>query len=104
MIASDVGANGTFFFFSALCFLTAVFTFVWVPETKAVPIECCEALFSGKMRHAAWRAEKLFPPNGIPPLPDHIAAGEAAYIQAHRPSSPSYDYKVKNEREEIESV
>ncbi|KAB2108734.1 putative quinate permease [Alternaria gaisen] len=104
MIASDVGANGTFFFFSALCFLTAVFTFVWVPETKAVPIECCEALFSGKMRHAAWRAEKLFPPNGIPPVPDHIAAGEAAYIQAHLPSSPSYDYKTKNEREEIESV
>ncbi|KAF2447364.1 putative hexose transport-related protein [Karstenula rhodostoma CBS 690.94] len=86
-----------------LCFLTAVFTFVWVPETKAVPIECCEALFSGKMRHAAWRAKKLFPPNGIPPLLNHIAEGEAAYIQAHRPSSPS-DIKTKNYREEIESV
>jgi hypothetical protein len=61
-------------------------------------------LFSGKMRHAAWRSKKLFPPNGIPPLPDHIAAGEAAYIQAHQPSALSPDHKTKNERDEIESV
>lgn len=105
MIDSDVGANGTFFFFSMLCFLTAVFTFIWVPETKAVPIESCKALFSGKMRHAAWRAKKLFPPNGIPPLPENIAAGEAAYVQAHLPSSPSHDFvKSKNEMDHIESV
>ncbi|KAH7075300.1 putative hexose transport-related protein [Paraphoma chrysanthemicola] len=102
MRASAMGANGVFFFFSVLCFLTAVFTYVWVPETKAVPIECCEALFSGKMRHAAWRAKKLFPPNGIPPLPDHIAAGEAAYIQAH--SGPNHEIKPKNDRDEFESV
>ncbi|KAL5335450.1 general substrate transporter [Aspergillus crustosus] len=105
MIDSAVSANGTFFFFSALCFLTAVFTFIWVPETKAVPIESCKALFSGKMRHAAWRAKKLFPPNGIPPLPENIAAGEAAYIQAHRPSSPSCDIiKTKSESDHIESI
>lgn len=79
----------------------SVFTYIWVPETKAVPIECAELLFSGKMRHAAWRAKKLFPPNGIPPLPEYIAAGEAAYVEAHQ---GHYDVvKTKNERsDEIE--
>jgi hypothetical protein len=57
------------------------------------------------MRHAAWRANKLFPPNGIPPLPENIAAGEAAYVQAHRPSSPSRDFiKTKSKTDHIESV
>jgi hypothetical protein len=77
----------------------SVFTYVWIPETKAVPIEAMEGLFSGKMRHGAWRAKKLFPPHGIPELPDHIAAGQAEYIRAHRPASPS-----KIEREEVEMV
>jgi hypothetical protein len=70
-----------------------------------VPIESCEALFSGKMQHAAWRSQKLFPPNGIPPLPEAIAAGEAAYIQSHRPSSPfSESIKAKHDRDHIEHV
>ncbi|ADV23794.1 Hexose transport-related protein, putative [Cryptococcus gattii WM276] len=106
MIDSRVGSNGTFFFFSALCAATAVFTYIWVPETKAVPIECMEALFSGRMRHGAWRSKKLFPPHGIPPLPEDIAAGQAAYIKAHtnRTDSQNYSGDSKIELEEIEEA
>lgn len=55
-----------------------------MPETKAVPIECMESLFAGGMRHRAWRSKKLFPPQGIPPLPAHLVAGQEAYIRAHQ--------------------
>lgn len=78
----------------------SVFTFVWVPETKAVPIECMEALFSNKMRHRAWMAKKLYPPHGIPPLPDNIAAGQAAYIEAHQGKKPVDDDKSESEQVE----
>ena len=45
-----------------------------MPETKGIPIECMETLFSGPVRHAAWRQKKVYPPDGIPPLPDHLVA------------------------------
>ena len=48
--------------------------FVWIPETKGIPIECMETLFSGPVRHAAWRQNKLYPPNGIPPPPQSLVA------------------------------
>lgn len=83
-----------------------VFTYIYIPETKGVPIECMEALFSGKMRNAAWRSKKLFPPEGIPPLSAELAAGQAAYIKAHTNAADSHDMgsDSKMEREEIESV
>ena len=55
-----------------------------VPETKAVPIECMEPLFDGPMRCRAWRAKALFPPTGVPPVPDWLAAGQLAYVEAHQ--------------------
>jgi hypothetical protein len=61
-----------------------------------------EALFSGRMQHRAWRAKTLFPPQGIPPLPEKIAAGQAAYIQAHTALSQKDDLKIESEH--IEGV
>lgn len=45
-----------------------------MPETKAVPIECMEALFSGPVRHAAWRQKQIYPPDGMPPIPQSLLA------------------------------
>lgn len=36
---------GLFYFFAAICLVTALFTFIWVPDTKAVPLECMPMLF-----------------------------------------------------------
>ena len=33
-----------------------------------------ETLFSGPVRHAAWRQKKVYPPDGLPPLPERVAA------------------------------
>lgn len=83
----------------------SIFTFIWVPETKGVPIECCEALFSGSMKHRAWTSKKRFPPLGIPPLPDHLVAGQTAYIESHQHGHKNVeDEDRKVEREEIEVV
>jgi hypothetical protein len=57
-----------------------VFTFIWIPETKGVPIESMEALFSGPIRHAAWRQKKIYPPYGMPPLPESLAAHKADIV------------------------
>jgi hypothetical protein len=81
-----------------------VFTYIWVPETKAVPIECMEGLFSGKMRNAAWRSKRLFPPQGIPPVPESLAAGQAAYIRANKAASSRDEVDEKLDRAEIEHV
>ncbi|GFZ46100.1 Quinate transporter [Saitozyma sp. JCM 24511] len=77
MIASPMGVWGTFLFFAFCCIATFIFTFIWIPETKGVPIECMELLFSGPVRHAAWRQKSIYPPHGMPPLP------EALLVQAH---------------------
>lgn len=82
----------------------SIFTYIWVPETKAVPIECMEALFSGKMRNAAWRSKKLFPPQGIPPVPESLAAGQAAYIKANRAGSSPIPLDQKLDRAELEEA
>lgn len=52
----------------------SIFTFIWIPETKGIPIEAMETLFSGPVRHAAWRQKKVYPPDGLPPLPERVAA------------------------------
>jgi hypothetical protein len=36
-----------------------------------------ELLFSGPVRHAAWRQKRIYPPYGMPPPP------EALLVQAH---------------------
>lgn len=80
----------------------SIFTYIYVPETKGVPIECMEGLFSGRMRNAAWRSKKLFPPNGMPPVPESLAAGQAAYIRANRTDTSRVDDKV--DRLEVEEA
>jgi hypothetical protein len=34
-----------------------------------------ETLFSGPVRHAAWRQKSVYPPDGLPPLPERVAYG-----------------------------
>lgn len=52
----------------------SLFTFIWIPETKGIPIEAMESLFTGPVRHAAWRQKAVYPPDGMPPLPERVAA------------------------------
>jgi hypothetical protein len=60
-----------------IAYTLSIFTFIWIPETKGVPIEGMDLLFSGPVRHAAWRQKSIYPPYGMPPLP------EALLVQAH---------------------
>jgi len=52
---------------------SSIIVFVWIPETKAIPIEGMNVLFAGPVRHAAWRQKKVYPPDGMPPLPERLA-------------------------------
>lgn len=44
---------GTYFFFASLMILAAIFVFLLIPETKAVPLEVMDSLFDTK---PVWRA------------------------------------------------
>lgn len=59
----------TFLFYSVFCFITMVFTFFWIPDTKGVPLECMGPLFDGPTRHMQFRQKAVYPPDGIPPPP-----------------------------------
>ncbi|KAK8853494.1 hypothetical protein IAR55_004201 [Kwoniella newhampshirensis] len=59
---------GVFIFFACICFITVLFTFIWIPETKGIPIEAMDQLFSGPTRHAQFKQKKVYPPHGFPPL------------------------------------
>ncbi|TXT10599.1 hypothetical protein VHUM_02104 [Vanrija humicola] len=61
---------GLFIFFAGCCAATFVFTYFWIPDTKGIPIECMDLLFSGPSRHMQFRQKKVFPPDGIPPHRD----------------------------------
>lgn len=69
---------GVFVFYGACCALTFVFTFFFIPETKGIPIECMGTLFGGPSKYCQWRQKKVFPPDGIPPIP-HAANERAAH-------------------------
>ncbi|OCF31600.1 quinate permease [Kwoniella heveanensis BCC8398] len=60
---------GVFIFFAGVCAATVLFTFVWIPDTKGVPIQSMDELFGGPSRHSQWRQKKVYPPHGVPPLP-----------------------------------
>lgn len=81
MVRSSMGIWGCFLFYCCACLATFVFTFIWIPETKGVPIEAMETLFSGPVRHAAWRQKAVYPPDGLPPLPEHLLARAARDVQ-----------------------
>ena len=36
------------------------------------------------MAHRAFRAKRTFPPNGIPPVPDHLVARQQQYVIEHQ--------------------
>ena len=61
---------GTFLYYSVFCFVTMVFTFFWIPDTKGVPLECMRPLFDCPTRHKQFNQKKVFPPHGIPPPPE----------------------------------
>ncbi|OWZ77992.1 quinate permease [Cryptococcus neoformans Bt85] len=67
---------GVFIFFAGVCAATVIFTFIWIPETKGIPIECMDSLFGGPTRHMQWRQKRTYPPNGVPTLaidsPHHV--------------------------------
>lgn len=69
----------TFLFYSVFCFVTLVFTFIWIPDTKGVPLECMGPLFDGPTRHCQFRQKQVYPPHGIPPPPlndsDDVSVG-----------------------------
>lgn len=44
---------GTYFFFASLMVLAAIFVFLLIPETKAVPLEVMDSLFDTR---PVWRA------------------------------------------------
>jgi hypothetical protein len=52
---------------------------VRVLTREGIPIESMDTLFSGPVRYAAFRQKTVYPPDGIPPLPDRVAA-HAAYL------------------------
>lgn len=56
--------------------ICSIFTFIWIPETKGIPIECMDSLFGGPTRHMQWRQKRTYPPNGVPTLaidlPHHV--------------------------------
>ena len=68
--------------------------FVWVPETKAIPIEGMSVLFAGPVRHAGWTQKKVYPPNGMPPLPERL-------VEA---TEHAHDKDLKGNDERLESV
>jgi hypothetical protein len=47
---------GVYFFFASLMILSAIFVFLCVPETKSIPLEAVDRLFSVK---PAWRANGI---------------------------------------------
>ncbi|WVQ81724.1 hypothetical protein IAT38_003849 [Cryptococcus sp. DSM 104549] len=59
---------GVFIFFACICMLTVLFTFIWIPETKGIPLESMDVLFGGPTRHMQWRQKSVYPPNGFPPV------------------------------------
>ncbi|CAK9780662.1 unnamed protein product [Cutaneotrichosporon oleaginosum] len=75
-----------FVFYGICCFLTLVFTFVFIPETRGTPIESMAKLFGGPSRYCQWRQKKAWPPHGIPPpvtddvVPESPQLGEKAEI------------------------
>ena len=36
-----------------------------------------ETLFSGPVRHAAWTQRRVYPPYGMPPIPESLIAHDA---------------------------
>lgn len=78
--------------------MVSTFTFFFIPETKGIPIECMDTLFSGPVRYAAWRQRAVYPPDGLPPLPDRVAAQVGAYMHdAHKTHDDKYE---RDEREQ----
>jgi sugar porter (SP) family MFS transporter len=59
----------TFLYYGIFCFITLLFTFFWIPDTKGVPLECMGPLFDGPTRHMQFRQKAVYPPHGIPAPP-----------------------------------
>ena len=55
---------GVYVFFGTICFIGLSVLWPWAPETKAVPLERMEGLFSGSW-YMGWKAE--------PGLDDEVA-------------------------------
>jgi hypothetical protein len=63
---------GVFIFYGACCAATFVFTYFLIPDTKGIPIECMGELFYGPSRYTQFRQKKVWPPDGVPPAPEHV--------------------------------
>lgn len=51
---------------------TFVFTFIFIPDTKGIPIECMGTLFGGATQYSQWRQKKVYPPHGVPRFPTDL--------------------------------
>jgi hypothetical protein len=49
-----------------------------------------ETLFSGPVRHRAWTQKKVYPPDGMPPLPEHVLA-RAQRVEDVRKGDDKYE-------------
>lgn len=57
---------GMFLFYAVINAITFIFTFMFIPETKGVPIECMDELWSGTTKYCQYRQKAVYPPDGVP--------------------------------------
>ncbi|XP_073962531.1 facilitated trehalose transporter Tret1-like [Choristoneura fumiferana] len=55
-LVTAIGLGQVFYFFAVICFATAVFTHIFLPETRGLPVDAIQLLFSKRRRHVPNRA------------------------------------------------
>lgn len=49
-LLAAIGLGPVFYLFAVVCFMTAIFTYFFLPETKGLPVDVIQTLFSKKHR------------------------------------------------------
>ncbi|KAI8432947.1 hypothetical protein MSG28_013837 [Choristoneura fumiferana] len=57
-LVTAIGLGQVFYFFAVICFATAVFTHIFLPETRGLPVDAIQLLFSKRRRHFNRESER----------------------------------------------